>query len=542
MLAAALGVAVCGAAHGQSLEFFARERGGAVARDDKAVAVAYWYDDQPGTANDRGWMFTAGYVTQNDAEGYPHTRLAVFKYPADVNNTATATDPPGPSYGQAEAFAYYPPGGSWTPVGQHAATAMAVDELTGDVYVTGYTTLEENGDNGTDANYIIVKYDKDLGDAWTGTGWGSVATARGYDGTASNPDGDDRAVSIAFVPGTFDTNGTVLVTGASAGASTGDDIVTLRYDGDGNPSSHWGTGGEDTGIRRWDGGHGDDTAAEVGWFVIVDEDLAGLQTAIVGTSDQGSTRHLDRVVLCYDPTGAHSGDPGWAKLYDNSGGDDYGTGFAKFQESTETPVLYACGHSEVDAASPPDVDFVVSRINPSNGETGTDPYFTWVYDFGGGADEALDITISASDNVPIRAGWVWITGRVADNGMAKAGLLVLDASGSGNVVGATVYSYAGATTGNAVCAFMGSCMIAGTTLASIGDADVVVLWYHLALGTDPTLVLDGAARFPGNGNANSDEGLAIARGLQTDEAIVGGATTYSSGALTDLSTLRITGP
>jgi len=88
--------------------------------------------------------------------------------------------------------------------------AVAVDAL-GNVVVTGSS---EDMNDGSD--YLTLKYDAE----------GDLLWADRYNGGAG---GKDRAVSMAVAPG-----GEIFVTGTSRGLDTGYDYVTLKYDPDGN--------------------------------------------------------------------------------------------------------------------------------------------------------------------------------------------------------------------------------------------------------------------------------------------------------------------
>jgi hypothetical protein len=523
VLAAVLGLAACGGVHAQTPRFYARERGAAVARDDAAVAVATWEDESTHTK----WVYTAGWVTQNDASGNPHKRLAVFRYNEEDENLPPPIDPPGPGYGLWEDEAFFPPGANWTPVGQHAATSMTIDR-DGNVYVCGYTTLEQNGDNGSDLNYIIIKYLNDLTEptqTWnSGTTWGGVSNARGYDHSSH---GDDVACSIGVIQ-SDEGVGDVIVTGTSSNGSD-NDIATLRFNPDG--TAHWDNGG----VRRFDR-EGEDTAAEIGYMTLVDEfEETGVYVVVVGTSDNGSD--LDRVVLCYTPSGDDSGDPGWRSYYDG-GGDDHGTGFARYQATeSETPVLFVCGYSDAQAGG---TDFVVSSLNPMSGVTSQptpSPYWTRTHSFGG-ADVALDMALGSWGNVTLGDTLVFVTGRANISGSDRVATLCYTGS-AGNLAGTATYApVPGAgNVGNAVTADGTTCWVSGTTLTAVAEPELLLVSYTV----DPdtlTLTTDWSVVFPADGSHLADAGLAVARGL-LDDVVAAGQSTYSTGSLTDSIVFRV---
>ena len=91
------------------------------------------------------------------------------------------------------------------------AYALVVDNNSGNVYVTGYST-----GNGTCNDYATIKYNPDGNQLWV---------AR-YNGPGN---GSDTASALAV-----DSSGNVYVTGYSDGSGTGDDYATIKYSPDGN--------------------------------------------------------------------------------------------------------------------------------------------------------------------------------------------------------------------------------------------------------------------------------------------------------------------
>lgn len=89
--------------------------------------------------------------------------------------------------------------------GDDVSSGIAVD-LSGNIYVTGWSMGDETGDG-----YATVAYDSSGNELWV---------AR-YDGPVH---GDDAANGIAVDP-----SGNVYVTGESVGYETGKDYVTIKY-------------------------------------------------------------------------------------------------------------------------------------------------------------------------------------------------------------------------------------------------------------------------------------------------------------------------
>ena len=95
--------------------------------------------------------------------------------------------------------------------GIDAATSVAVSHTGETVYVTGHSF----GGTASGYDYATVAY---------ATTTGAQLWAKRYNGTGS---GTDQASSVAVSP----TGNTVFVTGHSAGATSGDDYITIGYNG-----------------------------------------------------------------------------------------------------------------------------------------------------------------------------------------------------------------------------------------------------------------------------------------------------------------------
>jgi hypothetical protein len=159
------------------------------------------------------------------------------------------------------------------------ASGVALDAA-GFVYVTGYS---RNANNATD-DITTVKYSPSGGQLWV---------AR-YTGLGGN----NYASGIAV-----DSGGTITVGGTSAGGSTADDIVVLRYT----------TAGASSWVRRYNGAaNGNDRASH---FVV---DTSG-NTYLTGMTTRPGTG-VDFATLKYDG----AGDLLWVLHYDGpASGTDY---------------------------------------------------------------------------------------------------------------------------------------------------------------------------------------------------------------------------
>ncbi|MBI5773448.1 MAG: cadherin domain-containing protein, partial [Verrucomicrobia bacterium] len=142
------------------------------------------------------------------------------------------------------------------------ASAVAVDAA-GNVFVAGYSH------NGTDNDYVTIKYLADGSAAWTNR----------YDGPGNNT-GEAKALVV-------DSDGSVYVTGFSQGASTRD-YATIKYLADGTPA--W--------TNRYDGPGGTaDEAAAIsvdGSGNVFVTGFAGNDYATVGYSSAGTALWTNR--------------------------------------------------------------------------------------------------------------------------------------------------------------------------------------------------------------------------------------------------------
>ncbi len=155
--------------------------------------------------------------------------------------------------------------------GQDTPTGMAIDHA-GSVCVTGKCL-----GSGTSYDYATVKYSSDGTEQW----------ARRYNGTANSSDG---AYGIAV-----DGSGNFIVTGTSyAGATTATDIVTVKYDADGNQV--W--------LRQY---NSPASSAEDGRAISVDS----YDNIYVTGMSIGSGTQEDFVTIKYYP----NGDTAWVRRY-----------------------------------------------------------------------------------------------------------------------------------------------------------------------------------------------------------------------------------
>jgi hypothetical protein len=374
----------------------------------------------------------------------------------------------------------------------------------------------------------VIKLNSELEPQWTTL---TLGTARIYDGG----NGEDKAVSIARDIATGD----LFVTGTSASASNGKDIVTLRLKGDTGAYAD-GTGewppitGQSGGRRRWDNPtvHGDDSAAEIGVLNFAGGDGGYTAAYIVGTSDWGSTNHDDIQVLAYGRDGKITGSPGegWAtNINGGASGDDTGTGILRVNSEGLNAVL-ACGYGE----GTQDIDFLAARLDSNDGSVDR----SYSYDFQGD-DYCLDMAETGGPNFNDAS--IWLVGR-SEGTSQKAATVVLQWS-DGSLLGQEVFQYipGGDAAFNAIHVTptgLGPWAV-GRARSSATDTDTLVIRYVLA--DDPTtLNHDWILRSPPGTEVGYDEASCIAVDGAALDVFCGGVTSPTSTYGQDFLTLRIT--
>ena len=174
-------------------------------------------------------------------------------------------------------------------------SAIARDSA-GNIIVTGYSTLGENGND-----FTTIKYDAD----------GRLLWLNRYDGPAHAAD-YPSAIGI-------DQDNNVFITGTSQGVGTDTDFATVKYSANG--AEQW--------VARYDGpAHATDTASAV----VIDS----LNRIVVVGSSSGGVSGMDIAVVYYD----QQGNPIREIRYDGpTPGDDYGFGLAAGQDGA----IYVAG-------------------------------------------------------------------------------------------------------------------------------------------------------------------------------------------------------
>jgi hypothetical protein len=226
------------------------------------------------------------------------------------------------------------------------ATAIAKD---GSVAIAGFTY-----DNANHRIYYVAKYDGLTGnEVW----------ARTFD---SGQDSGDEANAVAF-----DSTGAVIVTGGADSASDNLDIVTIKYDKDGN--FEW--------LRRYDSGTG---GLDEGLFVAVN---AANDVIVCGRSFIGSVSGEDIYTVKYN------GSDGVTESEIR-----YTTSGTKLDSPRGLAIdgagkVVVCG---ITTTALGDTDFYLAKYNMSTPVATAD----WTRIFGNDDDdEAHDVAVDSADNV-----------------------------------------------------------------------------------------------------------------------------------------------
>ncbi|MCK4588824.1 MAG: SBBP repeat-containing protein [Nanoarchaeota archaeon] len=226
----------------------------------------------------------------------------------------------------------------------YTSQALAAEVDNSNVYVTGRIF-----DPITRHDLVLIKYDSNGNQVWAET--------------YSHPvNSDDMGRDIAI-----DSLGNIYVTGTSFGSGTRRDIVTLKYDSNGNQI--W--------VARY-GGEFDDNGVDVE----VDKDG---NVYVFGQGRNPETNNDDYIIIKYDS----SGNQQWLARYDNGGYDGLVGG-----EVDSNGNVYAGGRSYAAGTG---YDFATVKFD-SNGNQ------QWVarYDgpfVGAGGEELNDIKLDSSGNI-----------------------------------------------------------------------------------------------------------------------------------------------
>src|SRR6266536_724251 len=203
------------------------------------------------------------------------------------------------------------------------ARSVAVSPSGDTIFVTGFST-------GDTQDYATVAYNAAAG---------AQLWLKRYNGPAA---GDDEAYSVAVSP----SGETVFVTGYSAGATSGDDYVTVAYDA---------ATGAQLWARRYNGpGNGTDHASSLA------VSPRGDAVFVTGYSAGGTATGYDYATVAYNPaTGAQL----WLKRYNGPvNGDDAA---ASVTVSPGGDAVFVTGYSA--GGAPTGNDYATVAYNPATG-------------------------------------------------------------------------------------------------------------------------------------------------------------------------------
>ena len=312
-----------------------------------------------------------------------------------VDPSTGVTYATGTSYGTSSnddfATAAYGPSGAqlWVATynsagdGQDVATAVTVDPLSHDSFVTGYT-LSSTGS----IDFTTVGYDPAGAQLW----------ATSYDGPGH---GSDYAVAAAVDPTTHD----VYVTGNSPGVSSGDDYATVAYS----------PGGTQLWAARFNGAaNGADEPAAI----TVDPTTSRIYVTGQSPSPTGDA---DYATVAYNSDGSQR----WATTYNGPGsGNDAAVSIAI---NTTTHRAFVAGHSADTARG--GTDFATVAYDATGAQK-------WAARYHGpyaGANNATALAVDPSNRN------VYVTG-VSAQSATKFRYATVAYSGTGARLWATHYS------------------------------------------------------------------------------------------------------
>lgn len=222
--------------------------------------------------------------------------------------------------------------------------AIAVDG-TGNVYVTGYSYLSSSG-----YDYATIKYNSAGVEQWVSR----------YNGPGNN---SDFANSIVI-----DASGNIYVSGSSAGAGSGADVATIKYNSEG--VQQW--------VSRYNGPAGNSDGASS-----IKLDAAG--NVYIAGSSIGSGSDFDYVTIKYNSDGVQQ----WASRYNGPGNaSDNALSLAVDISGN----VYITGYSFGTVSNN---DYATIKYNSSGAEQ-------WVQRYNGPgnhADVANSLAIDAAGNV-----------------------------------------------------------------------------------------------------------------------------------------------
>ncbi len=165
--------------------------------------------------------------------------------------------------------------------GSDYAQKVLVDKFTGDVYVTG-SSMNTSGNQ----DFLTIKYNSSGVQKWIRT----------YNGTGNSYDGTSDMV--------LDNLGNVIITGSSRGAGSQQDIVTIKYDQNGNRL--W--------VKRY---NGTANASDVPLSITVDMQANVIVTGKSMGMNGATSTSFDILTIKYD----YFGNEDWVQRYngiDNS--------------------------------------------------------------------------------------------------------------------------------------------------------------------------------------------------------------------------------
>lgn len=242
----------------------------------------------------------------------------------------------------------------------------------------------------TPYDYATVKFDENGNQLWV----------RRYNGPGN---GEDKPTDIAV-----DSQDNIIVTGGSAGSTSGEDFATLKYNSSG--SEVW--------VQRYDGpGNNEDRA----YAIVVDNSD---NIAVTGSST-GSGSGLDYATMKYSSSGSQM----WLQRY-NGPGNNEDRAYAIVVDNSDNIII--TGFSRL-GATPESEDYTTIKYN----NVGIQQWVNRYNGTGSNQDRAYAIVVDNSDNI-------LVTGSSRSSGAAGTeDYATLKYSNSGTQVWVTRYNGTG---------------------------------------------------------------------------------------------------
>lgn len=238
--------------------------------------------------------------------------------------------------------------------GTDAAKSIKVS-TSGHVYVAGKSY------NGTNTDYVLLKYDTS----------GTLLWTRFYDGST----GDDECVSMAM-----DNSENIFLTGFSTGTNgSNTDAATVQYNSSG--VRNW--------VIRFDGSSGGN---DIGKSVTVDQAGNIIVTGSTDTDNSASTINNDIFSVKYNSNGIQQ----WIRFYNGTANGNDDVNEVAVDNANN---IFITGQTDNGSAGIRNYDYITIKYNPSGAQTGT-----FMYNGSGNASDVSNTLLLKNNAIYITGG------------------------------------------------------------------------------------------------------------------------------------------